>query len=473
MTIRQPRLLDQNLREAARLSPVRLSVTRQLADLSSAELLLPPDSPETPLRALIELYDEHGSTGVFRVKEVSDTVGHLRKVTLEHSLCTLRDSVMPAQGFMDSIRATMERILACQELPLWTVGEVETPEDLTIVFSTEYADLLRALEALVGMLPEGYSLDFDQSVTPWLLHLRRLTDTPFCEGRLSRNLQSIRVDTRSNRLCTRVYPFGAEVDTGRISLLPLTGSDHEQSEAAAELGVISRTFVSDKVFDAPTLQDVARMYLARHATPEVSIAISAADLSAATGEAMDRFLPGRMCRLCLPEMGLTLMERIIAVHRPDVYGAPGQVQLTLSNRLRQQSESAEVDELVRQVTTGKLLGGTVTEITLDNRAYGALYSPVVHDFDIGDWAAVLDVWVSFRVDTNATMRNVRVDTTYIDSEIWKTGSFSALPYLQRDDLGRIARGQHKLVLSPYGSSVNDSCGVNSRITLTIVTNTVT
>lgn len=473
MTIRQPRLLDRELREAARLSPVRLSLTKQLVDLSSAELLLPPDSPDIPPRSLIELYDEHGSAGVFRVKAVSDTVGHLRKVTLEHGLCTLRDSVIPAQGFMDSIRGSLARILACQELPLWTVGEVETPDNLTIVFSTEYTDLLCALEALVGMLPEGYALDFDQSVTPWLLHLRQLTDSPFCEGRLSRNLQSVRVDTRSNRLCTRVYPFGAELDTGRISLMPLTGSVYEQSEAAAELGVISRTFSNDMIFDAPTLQDVARMYLARHATPEVTITVSAADLSAATGEAMDHFLPGRMCRLCLPELGMTLMERIIAIHRPDVHGAPGQMQLTLSNRLRQQSESAEVDELVRQVTTGKLLGGTVSEIKLQNRAYGALYSPVVHYFDIEDWAAVLDVRCSFRVDPDATMRNVRVDETYVDSAVWKTGSFSAMPYLQRDEMGQIARGQHKLVLSPCGDSIDDSCGVNSAITLTVVTNTVT
>ncbi|MDD6050351.1 MAG: phage tail protein [Clostridiales bacterium] len=473
MTIRLPRLLDEGLREVCRLSPVRLSLTQRLMNRSTAELLLPPGSPETPLRALIELYDEHGSAGVFRVKEVSDTLGHLRKVTLEHSLCTLRDSMLPAQGFTDSVRGAIARILDCQELPLWTVGEVEAPEDLTIVFSTEYADLLRALEALVGMLPEGYALDFDQSVTPWLLHLRQLTDAPFCEGRLSRNLQSVRVDRRSNRLCTRVYPFGAEVDTGRVSLVPLTGRDYEQSEAAAALGVVSRTFENDKIFDAPTLQDVARLYLARHAAPEVTITVSAADLSAATGEAVDRFRPGRMCRLCLPEMGMTLLERIIAVHRPDVYGAPGQVQLTLANYLRQLSESAEVDELVRQVTTGKLLGGKMTEIVLKNRAYGALYSPVVHYFDIEDWAAVLDVHVHFSVDRNATMRSVRVDATYIDNEVWKTGSFSAMPYLQRNDLGQIARGQHKLLFYPYGSSADDECGVNSEITLTVITNTVT
>ncbi len=468
MTIRQPRLLDANLREVTRLSPVKLSLNQRLTSLSTAELLLPHDAPPTPVRALIELYDANGSAGIFRVKKVEETVGLTRKVTLEHALCTLRDSVVPAQGFVDSLRDALEKLLACQTRPLWALGEVEAPEDLTIVFSTEYTNLLAALESLLGMLPEGYALDFDQRGTPWLLHLRQLTDTPFCEGRLSRNLQSVRVDTDSSRLCTRVYPFGAEVETERISLIPLLGSDFLQAETANELGIISRTFETNEVFDAPTLRDVAQMYLTRHAKPEVTITVSAADLSAVTGEALDRFLPGRMCRLCLPDMGLTLSERILAVSRPDVYGAPGQVLLTLSNRLKCQSESAEIAELVRQVTAEKLLGGTVTEVELPNRAYGAFNSPVVHYFDLAEWLAVLDVRVSFQADANATIRDIRVDTIHPEDEVWRSGSFSALPYLKRDELGQIIRGQHKVVISPYGSDASAECGVSSTITLTVI-----
>ncbi len=468
MTIRQPRLLDANLREVTRLSPVKLTLNQRLTSLSTAELILPHDAPQTALRALIELYDENGSAGIFRVKKVDETVGLTRKVTLEHGLCTLRDSVIPAQGFVDSVRGTLEKLLSCQEQPLWAVGEVEAPDDLTIAFSTEYANLFTVIEKLLDMLPEGYVLDFDQRATPWLLHLRQLADAPFCEGRLSRNLQSVRIDTNGSRLCTRVYPFGAEVETERISLIPLLGSDFLQAETATKLGIISRTFETNEVFDAPTLRNVAQMYLNRHAKPEVTITVSAADLSTVTGEGMDRFLPGRMCRLCLPDMGLTLSERILAVSRPDVYGAPGQVLLTLSNRLKRQSESAEIDELVRQVTAEKLLGGTVAEIVLPNRAYGAFNSPVVHYFDLAEWATVLDVRVSFQADIGATIRDIRVDAIHPEDEVWRSGSFSAMPYLKRDALGQIVRGQHKVVISPYGSNASAECGVSSTITLTVI-----
>lgn len=473
MTIRQPRLLGENLQETARLSPVKLTLNLRLFPLSTAEMVLPDDAPEIKLRDQVELFDETGSVGVFRVKEVTTTIGLTRKVALEHSLCTLRDEVIPAQGFMGSVREALEKLLACQPQPLWTAGDVEAPDDLTIIYATEYTNLLSALETLLGMLPEGYALDFDQSTAPWRLHLRRLSDEAACEGRLSRNLMSIRQQLDGSRLCTRVYPFGAEVETGRISLIPLHGSDHVQSAAADHLGVISRTFENDLIFDAPTLNEVAQRYLDRHAEPETTITVSAVDLSAATDEDIDAFRLGRMCRLCLPDMALTLRERIIAIHKPDVYAAPGQVLLTLSNRLKQQSEAEEIDEMVRQVTAGKLLGGTVTEVEDDNRAYGSFNSPVLHYFDIEDWAAVLDVRVTFHPDSGASIRDVRVDSMHPEDEVWKSGSFSAMPYLRRDELGQIAKGEHWVAFHPSGSDTSDSVGVSSTVTMTVIEKTVT
>ena len=224
MIIRQPRLLSADLTEQARLAPVKLSLHLTLTPTSTAEMVLPDDAPYVALRDLIELYDENGSAGIFRVTQVSRTLGRTRSILLEHSLATLRDTVIPAQGFMTSVPDCLSRLLAQQDDPRWTLGDVETPEDLTVIFATEYANLLDAVTALIGMLPEGYALAFDQTTFPWVLHLRRLTEIPDCEGRVRRNLQSVRISTDSSRLCTRVYPFGAEVEESRITLMPLTGA---------------------------------------------------------------------------------------------------------------------------------------------------------------------------------------------------------------------------------------------------------
>ena len=469
--IRLPRLLDAAQQEKARLQPLKLSLQLRLSGLSTAEMLLPPEAPDVALRDLIELYDHSGSVGIFRVTALETDAAGTRTLLLTHGLCSLGDSVIPAQGFMHSVPEALDALLACQAEPLWIAGEVETPADLTVIFATEYASLLDALYALTDMLPEGYTLDFDQTMTPWRLHIRALTDAPFCEGRLSRNVGSVRHQVDGSRLCTRVYPFGAEVETGRITLVPLTGSDHADSPAAKALGVISRTIRDDLIFDVPTLQTVAEMYLSRHAEPEITTVVTARDLSAATDETLDRLRLGRMCRLCLPEIGLTVHHRILAMDVPDVFGSPEECVLTLSNRRKQQTEAEEVAELVRLTTAGKLLGGTVATVEERNYAHGHFTAPVVHYFTVEDWPALLDARISISVPAGATIRDVRVDGSAPEDALWKSGAFSLMPYLRRDELGSIAKGQHAVSILPYGSSASDSVGVTSTVTLTIIENT--
>lgn len=47
------------------------------------------------------------------------------------------------------------------------------------------------------------------------------------------------------------------------------------------------------------------------------------DLSRITGEALDTFRLGQRFRLALPEENTVLVERIVAMHIPDVFGQPG------------------------------------------------------------------------------------------------------------------------------------------------------
>lgn len=473
MSIRLPRLLDNSLQEKARLHPLHLTLDLRLDPLSTAEMVLPADDPWVSPRDLIELYDENGSIGVYRVKTTEIDVQHTVTLKLEHGFTTLQDGVIAEQGFMDTVSGTIARLLSQQPVPLWTLGTVEAPADLTIIFATDYTNLLAALETLLGMLPEGYALDFDQTVTPWRLHLRRLASLPFCEGRLTRNLHSVRYAQDGSRLCTRVYPFGAEVEEGRINLMPLLGVPYQESAHAEALGIISRTFTTDLVFDVPSLSEVAEEYLSRHRLPEITVTVDGVDLSAATGESLGAFRLGRSCRLALPEDDLLITHRIIAIHKPDVYGMPCQVTLTLSNRLKRQSEKAEIEEIVRQVTAGKLIGGQVTEFTDSNRAHGSVTSPVVHYFTIEDWAAVLDVRISFDPDSGVSMQNIRVDSAHPPDEEWRGGSFSAMPYLKRDALGLIAQGEHWVAFSPSNGTYGQNCGVDSTVTMTVIEKTTT
>ena len=59
--IQLPRLLDENLKEKARLSPVKLAIHQRLSGLSTAEMILPLEENALHLRDLVKLYDENAS----------------------------------------------------------------------------------------------------------------------------------------------------------------------------------------------------------------------------------------------------------------------------------------------------------------------------------------------------------------------------------------------------------------------------
>ena len=97
----------------------------------------------------------------------------------------------------------------------------------------------------------------------------------------------------------------------------------------------------------------------------------------------------------------------------------------------------------------------------------------MHYFTIVDWAAVLDVRISFDPDSGVSMQNVRVDSAHPPDEEWRGGSFSAMPYLKRDALGCIAQGQHWVAFSPTNGTYGASGGVNSTVTMTVIEKTTT
>ena len=460
MTIRLPRLLSPDGTERCRLAPVKLRLELSLAPLSTAEMTLPADGPDVCVRDLIEIYDENGSAGIFRVTEIEAQPGLTRLVRLEHGLVTLEDGVVPAMSLTGSAREVLSALLVHQPEVRWALGEVALPEDATVLFTCGCQNLLSALTQLMELLPDGLMLAFDQTTAPWTLHLREMGDDDLCEGRISRNLTALHIVTDASTLCTRVYPFGAGQGTERIGLAPLTGQDYLDSPAMADWGCISRTFTAGAVFDAPTLRAVAEKYLARHSAPTVSITAEAVDLSAITGETADSFRLGRLCRLALPDHNLALQERIVAITRPDVIGQPSRVTLTLSNRLHDAAD--EIADLLREVTASRVIGGRVTDVTTHSRAEGTSTSPIEHYFRVEDWAAVLSCQVTFDADDGVRVVGVTLDGNTVSDLVYHDGRFDALPYLRRDSLGVISTGRHTLAIFP------DSGAVNSTVTMKVI-----
>lgn len=460
---RLPRLLDKNLREVERLVCTRLSLDLQVDPLSKATMHTDYDARYVKVGDFIELFSPDGSVGIFRAIRTATTYAGTgnQKVDLEHGLVTLADDLAIGGNVLSGpVRQVFATLLEGQSVRYWVLGECEVPEDLEIVYEYRYETKLQAITGLVRKLPDGYALDYDQNVFPWELHIRRIDETDACEGRLSRNLSKTTVSIDRDSLCTRLYAFGAGEGDERITLTGLTGSLFLDADTQDEWGIVSKTITVEDAYDALTLRDVAERYLTRYKTPTVSVSTDAHDLYIVTGESFDRWQLGRMCRLALPDYGLTVRERVVRLQWPDVFGKPQQVGVTLANRLRTASD--EIAELMREATNGKLIGGKVeTETKTSNNSSVTQSSSLVHYFDITGYGNTLSVLAEYTASSGYCRMNVDGKTD-IPTEDAQTGRADILRYLDSDENGVPTVGQHFV---QYFASGPGTISVSSKLTI--------
>lgn len=451
-----PRLLTPTLAETARLHPISLSIHHRLHPLSWAEMTLPATDAEVAVRDLVEIYGPDDTLGVYRTTAVStDYATGQRHVRLDHGMSTLSDAIAPGGEnvtFAGTLRAVIEHLLAYQTSePKWTLGTCDAPSDFQIVYQYGYENLLTALMNVAATLPEGYAWQFDMRGA-WTLHLVKLPSEAVCEARLTRNLQRAQIEIDATDLCTRVYPFGGVVDDVRIDLTSRLGVDYVDADTAATWGLVARTFTEPQIDNAPLLEQIARRYLEQRKQPVVSVRLSALALAQATGEPLDRFSPGALCRLPLPDYGIALAERVVEVEYPDLIGRPKEAILTLANRRK--SAEDELNALLRENAYQILAGsGGYMTTTLSYTGAGCTNSPglerlnITEDFVVID-SVVLTITLPYRVPTVW----VRVDGVLLPGSLQSssgvTRSIDITNYLTRDEGNAIAIGEHAFAIAP-------------------------
>jgi hypothetical protein len=153
-----------------------------------------------------------------------------------------------------------------------------------------------------------------------------MESTPSCECRMRRNAESVRITMDDNDLCTRVYAVG------------LTNG-YMDADTIGTWGVIAKALGTPDNADAAEVQAYATQYLAEYKNPRVGIEVAARELAAKTGETIDAFEPGKLCRVALPDWGYTTEQRVVVASYPDLLGDPDDVQLSLSTAPRDLSRT--------------------------------------------------------------------------------------------------------------------------------------
>ena len=368
--VRLPRLLaneldtgGNTLKEVARLHPSKLSIDLNMQPLSTATMIIPEEDPDIVMHDFVEIYNQHGSCGIFRVVDIQPAYGKNRTLTLNHALDILNDAVYPSntEEYSGTVSAFLTKLIGAQKQKIgntayWQLGTVSDTGTWHQEFN--YDNVLELIKQITSE-HEDYYYTFDFSVFPWQLNLIARNDDVLTEFRASRNIDSCKVTLNDSDQCTRLYlsitTKSTVTEGGRTAgkKSTVTFEVHDDQQGQAVWGVIEKTagIETDKV---PASEKAAWVqgYFERHRDPTVQISIDGRDLKEQTGESIDEMHLGRVCRAALPRYNTTFLERIVTVSYPDALRQPDKVSVSMANK-RQTTE----DNIASAQKEAKKAGG--------------------------------------------------------------------------------------------------------------------
>lgn len=406
--IRLPRLMDMNLNEITRILPEKLSYELTLMEPSTATLVMNRSEAAVTVGQFMELYETYGSIGIYRIEKVATTykpglwdrilqaVG-LREatltVTLRHAICTLEDGIIFGYheygGTGVNLQSVLTALIAMQPTPYWRLGTVDYATQYQYSFENE-SNLLDAILSTAEPIADEHRWTFDFTASPWTLNLITASDD-YCEMRMNRNADTVKVDVDRSQMVNRIYPLGYGEGVNQLTIATVNGGVKylEDTASQAAWGIVALPYPDTTITDAATLRAVAQAQLDARKEPTITVSITGADLSALTDESLDRLTVGRMCRTPLPDYGVTVLERIVSVRKTDVYRDNARAQITLANR--NADSVAEMASAARKAMIGELY------------SQGATNQYAVHFADNADASNPAEL--SFYVDENAVHIN--------------------------------------------------------------------
>ena len=322
------KLSGHSLTAADRFQAERLQL--QLSERQSTAVMTVPDGdPSLNVGDWLQIEKGPGAGIVWRVKTIdTQTDRKTRTVTLEHAINTLRDRLMFGKittqtisgGSTATATQAINYILGHQSD--WQLGTIDYTDSNPYHFNGD--DLFSALETVSSSLDDCI-WEYSFASYPFTINIRQKSSAVASEMRMDRNIRTLKKTIDRSRMYTRIYPTGK-------NNLKLDSSYLSKNENL--YGVISKPESDESIETQAELQAWAQARLNRHCEPVVTVTISGLDLSAATGEDLDSFTIGRICRVPLPEFSTTITERVTKLSYNDAVNTPEDVTVTLANELQ-------------------------------------------------------------------------------------------------------------------------------------------
>ena len=372
-----PRLLPEaNKWEERRIKPEKVSINLNITPLSYATMELPQDE-SVPERSYVELFTCMGSAGIYRVRSPHDAYGDdVTTVELEHAIVEVGDYLVKnTYDEMMSATTAMTTVFGHYNGSKWALGDISALGNGQIALEANYNRVLEAMLAIMDQKPD-LMMTFDFSTSPrWTINIVQRDINVSAEGRLSRNVNFAKISYDDTELCTRAYyereattdeaqaffpnfdpaklygkkeyvnyngklyqlPEGhnpgvtwANTTKEAVTDYPTSIWEYVDADTISTYGLIERSVQTGSNFTASEALQVATEYINKHKKPRISVEVSLEELSSTTGESLDTFAIGKLCRLALADYNTTVEKHITGMSFPDVYEQPTNITANLA-----------------------------------------------------------------------------------------------------------------------------------------------
>jgi phage minor structural protein, N-terminal region len=359
-----------------------------LNNLWKAQFTLPADDPKnTECKPLyfVEIFDGDERIDLFRIVPHAarrDSSGQTITYQCEHVLATLLDDVLFQFHQIGNLgvytRDVLEYILSHQLVQRWQLGTVAFSRQFE--YSWENENLLAALFSVPKPFTEAYQWMWDTTSYPWTLNLVEqpaVADDPHVAYiRYGHNMREIEREIDPTTLCTRLYCLGFGEGVNQLTIAEVNGGKpYLDADTQAQYGIISKIFVDRRFEHAETLKARGEALLEELKHPRITYRAKAADLG------LQKFRTGSHVIVKDEELGIDITARVVNVRKPDITGAPGDVEIEIANR--------PLD-----------IAGSIAELA-DRQRINEVYAQGATNFDSHDFAdncdpdhpAIMRFWV--------------------------------------------------------------------------------
>jgi phage minor structural protein len=281
---------------------------------------------------LVEIPD----VGLFRIEPAftrrNESAGTV-DFTLKHVFATLLDDVLIRYHQTTNWTTTqnIDYLLAQQSTANWRRCQIDFERFFSYKYENENG-LLGPMLAIPQPFDEDYQWAYDTQTYPWTVSLKRPSTKVTCEIRYAKNMREIEREIDPSNIVNRIYPLGFGEGVNQLGIEDVNGGVPYLEDAAsiAEYGLKAYVWADRRFEDAESLKENGAALLAKWKQPKVVYKVKAADLSVLTGSPVDKFTEGALVRIVDPDFG-TITQRIHLVSKPDILGAPGDINLEIGS----------------------------------------------------------------------------------------------------------------------------------------------